>query len=191
MPPDFGQERVSETSETSRGTAERRPQGTFSLHIGANLKIPGVENLARVTPVAKTEQIKAREMGSDPFAGLPLHALAEYLGERMMPALEAVKEEQKKQKREAKLHGQEVQVAVPYVPPLLPVTRWASNDAQFRSTLVVEDGARQKARLSWYHPDDTMVPRDWFSRGLLEDLRYFNPFGLGEVVGKTNKSVSE
>ena len=24
-----------------------------------------------------------------------------------------------------------------------------------------------------------MVPRDWFSRGLLEDLKYFNPFGVG------------
>ena len=29
-----------------------------------------------------------------------------------------------------------------------------------------------------------MVPRDWFSRGLLEDLKYFNPFGLGDMVSK-------
>lgn len=30
-----------------------------------------------------------------------------------------------------------------------------------------------------YHPDDTMVPRDWFSKGLLEDIKYYAPFGLG------------
>ncbi len=161
-------------------SAARRPQRSFSLHIGANLKIPGVENLTRVAPVSETQPVQP---AADPFAGLPLHALAEYLGDRMMPALEAVKEEQKKQMREARLQGKEVQMAIPYVPPLLPVTRWASKDAQFRSTLVVEDESRQKARLSWYHPDDTMVPRDWFSLGLLEDLRYFNPFGLGDVVG--------
>lgn len=160
---------------------ETTPRRSFSLHIGASLKIPGVENLTRVAPLSKSQPLEAH---ADPFAGLPLHAFAEYLGERMMPALEAVKEEQKKQVREAQLQGKEVHVVIPYVPPLLPVTRWASNDAQFRSTLVVEDGARQKARLSWYHPDDTMVPRDWFSRGLLEDLKYFNPFGLGDMVSK-------
>ena len=115
----------------------------------------------------------------------PLHALAEYLGDRVMPALEAAKEEQKKMKREAKLAGREVPLPeLPYIPPLLPVTRWASNDPQFRSTLVVEEGAQKKARLSWYHPDDTMVPREWFSRGLLDDLRYFNPFGLGSWMAK-------
>lgn len=29
-----------------------------------------------------------------------------------------------------------------------------------------------------YHPDDTMVPRDWWSGGLLADLKYYSPFGL-------------
>ena len=144
-----------------------------------------------MAPVSKSQPVEVPADQSDPFAGLPLHALAEYLGDRMMPALEAVKEEQKKQMREARLQGKEVHMAIPYVPPLLPVTRWASNDAQFRSTMVVEDGSKQKARLSWYHPDDTMVPRDWFSRGLLEDLKYFNPFGLGDMVsGKPGGPVA-
>jgi len=155
----------------------------FKLHIGANLSIPGVENLTRVAvDSGEEEQLDARrqgEGGGDPFHGLPLYQLAEYLGERVMPALEAVKEEQLKQKREAQLAGeQQVGVTIPYIPPLLPVTRWASQDAQFRSTLVVDDGEQKKARLSWYHPDDTMVPRDWFSKGLVEDLKYYSPFGL-------------
>lgn len=126
---------------------------------------------------------KAAAPAADPFAGLPLYALAEYLGDRVMPALEAAKEEQKKMKREAKLTGREETLPeIPYIPPMLPVTRWASNEAQFRSTLVVEDGARQKARLSWYHPDDTMVPREWFSRGLLEDLKCVGFPGLASFV---------
>ena len=154
----------------------------FKLHIGANLSIPGVENLTRVAPNSGTEEqlntSRQEEGGGDPFHGLPLYQLAEYLGERVMPALEAVKEEQLKQKREARLAGEQVGVTVPYIPPLLPVTRWASQDAQFRSTLVVDDGEQKRARLSWYHPDDTMVPRDWFSKGLVEDLKYYSPFGL-------------
>ena len=163
----------------------RTPASSFKLHIGANLTIPGMNNLSKVeaAPVSEPSSSKAE----DPFAGLPLHALAEYLGDRIMPALEAVKEEQKKQMRDAKHMGREVDVTIPYIPPLLPVTRWASTDEHFRSTLVVDEGARQKARLSWYHPDDTMVPRDWFTRGLLEDLRYFNPFGLSSWVGDGTK----
>ena len=150
------------------------------------MRLPGVENLTRVPPAPKdTQALQEAAAASDPFAGLPLHALAEYLGDRVMPALEAAKEEQKKMKQEAKLAGREVPLPeLPYIPPLLPVTRWASNDPQFRSTLVVEEGAQKKARLSWYHPDDTMVPREWFSRGLLDDLRYFNPFGLGSWMAK-------
>ena len=53
----------------------------------------------------------------------------------------------------------------------------AANNASIRDTFVAEDPKiRKKARLSWYHPDDTMVPRDWFKGGLLEDLKYYSPF---------------
>lgn len=119
----------------------------------------------------------------DPFYGLPFYALAEYLGERAMPALEAAKKEQINQKRQARMDGSTMEVKAPYIPPLLPVTRWASQDERFRSTLVVDDASPKKARMSWYHPEDTMVPRDWFSRGLLDDLKYYSPFGLFSSSG--------
>ncbi|KAK9787616.1 hypothetical protein WJX73_004904 [Symbiochloris irregularis] len=67
-------------------------------------------------------------------------------------------------------------LAVPVVPSFLPITRWVANSKRMRGTLVAQED-RQKARLSWYHPDDTMVPRDWFKGGLLADLKYYRPFG--------------
>ena len=53
----------------------------------------------------------------------------------------------------------------------------AANSEQFRETFIAEAPKdRKRARLSWYHPDDTMVPRDWFKGGLLADLAYYSPF---------------
>lgn len=67
--------------------------------------------------------------------------------------------------------------SVPAVPHLLPFTRWAANSQEFRETFIAEAPKdRKKARLSWYHPDDTMVPRDWFKGGLMADLAYYSPF---------------
>jgi hypothetical protein len=154
----------------------------FKLHIGADLMIPGMKNLSRQASIA---QKRASESDSDAKSGgLPLQSLAEYLGEKAMPALDAVREEQQRHIRDAKVSRRHIEPSVPYIPPMLPVTRWASKDAQFRATLVVDDDASRKARLSWYHPDDTMVPRDWFSRGLLEDMKYYNPFGWFSVDTK-------
>ncbi|KAI8112485.1 hypothetical protein M9434_003808 [Picochlorum sp. BPE23] len=135
----------------------------MNIHLGATLSIPGVENLSRVGTTSSTSLAPK----DDPFQGLPFHDLAEYLGEQVMPALEHAKKDQIRQQREAKMAIQNAQVAVPHVPHILPFTRWASTDENFRSTLVVDDDKAQKARLSWYHPDDTMVPRDWFSKGAM------------------------
>jgi len=135
--------------------------------------------------VPKRETV-AEIKAQDPFEGLPLYGLAEYLGDRVMPVLEAAKKEQMNQQRQTALHVQSAEVVTPYIPALLPVTRWASQDEQFRSTLVVDDASPRKARLSWYHPDDTMVPRDWFSMGLLEDLKYYSPFGWFASSKETN-----
>jgi len=55
--------------------------------------------------------------------------------------------------------------------------RRAANSLRFRQTFIAEPPKdRKKARLSWYHPDDTMVPRDWFRGGLMADLAYYSPF---------------
>ncbi|KAL3137270.1 hypothetical protein ABBQ32_006816 [Trebouxia sp. C0010 RCD-2024] len=152
---------------------------SFNLHIGADLKIPTVDK--RKTHVVEVQpQLSAAERAaaSDPFAGLPLKAWADSLGERVAPAFQAVQEEQRRSNlAAAKLSRQNQPLAVPQVPHLFPITRWAAQNETVQKTLVAEDSKkRQKARLSWYHPDDTMVPRGWWKMGLLEDLKYYRPF---------------
>jgi hypothetical protein len=104
----------------------------------------------------------------DPFEGVPLRAWAEKLGEKVMPAYEAVKAEETRRKAERALlakSGKEpsplAAVAPLSVPSVFPLTRWAASSPAVRSTLVAADDPKErpKARLSWYHPDDTMVPR--------------------------------
>ena len=96
-----------------------------------------------------------------------------------MPSIEAAREEQRRAKIEGRLALESTQPLVPHVPHVLPFTRWAAQSQQLRSTFVAEDPSkRKKARLSWYHPDDTMVPRGWWEGGLLADLKYYNPFNL-------------
>lgn len=66
--------------------------------------------------------------------------------------------------------------SIPF-PHFLPFTRWAAASPAVRATLVAPAPAdRPKARLSWYHPDDGMVPRGWWRAGLLADLAYYKPF---------------
>ena len=70
---------------------------SFNLHIGADLKIPTVDK--RKTHVVEVQpQLSATERAaaSDPFAGLPLKAWADRLGERVAPAFQAVQEEQRR-----------------------------------------------------------------------------------------------
>jgi hypothetical protein len=164
---------VAKETPKSSPVVGQKATPSFTFHMGSNLRISGVENLSRLPKADLGPKSKAH----DPFQGLPLYGLAEYLGDRVMPVLETAKKEQMNHQRQAKLHGESAEVVIPYIPALLPVTRWASQDAQFRSTLVVDESSPQKARLSWYHPEDTMVPREWFSKGLLEDLKYYSPFG--------------
>lgn len=145
---------------------------SFPFHLGANINVPTSE--ARYQPEAEIMPVEAPKK-DNPFAGLPLQAWAERLGERIMPAYELIKEEQKKAKLAAKPAVQSPPTVS--VPHLLPITRWAASSASIRDTLIAEDPkTRKKARMSWYHPDDTMVPRDWFKGGLLADLKYYSPF---------------
>ena len=81
-----------------------------------------------------------------------------------MPAYEAVKAEEARRKAEAVANGNPSAplVASPLsVPSVFPLTRWAASSPAVRSTLVAAENPKErpKARLSWYHPDDTMVPR--------------------------------
>jgi len=161
-------------------TPSVRPRKAFSLHIGADLKLPtpDVRRHSRFEPAPlETSPAKA---ASDPFEGLPFRALAERMGASMSPVVQAVREDARaKRLREAGiLDGQLPSVPEPpSVPHFLPITRWISQSPTMKSTFVSEKSEQPKARLSWYHPDDTMVPRGWWKTGLLDDLKYYKPFG--------------
>ena len=92
---------------------------SFPFHLGANINIPTSEARYKV----EAEPLQAEAPRKDnPFAGLPLQAWAERLGERIMPAYELIKEEQKGAKLAAK---PAMQAPATYsVPHLLPITRW-------------------------------------------------------------------
>lgn len=65
----------------------------------------------------------------DPFEGLPLKAWAEALGERVMPAYELIKEEQRRAKQTARAvaktaAAQVQEIEVPAIAHILPFTRW-------------------------------------------------------------------
>jgi hypothetical protein len=150
---------------------------SFKLHIGGDITLP-TRFQAPSPPSASTAaaaSMSANEVAAaaaaesprlhDPFEGVPLRAWAERLGERVMPAYEAVKAEEARRKAEMLANGGSGQAplaASPLsVPSVFPLTRWAASSPAVRSTLVAAENPKErpKARLSWYHPDDTMVPR--------------------------------
>lgn len=154
-------------------------QKAYKLHIGADFFLPTKTN--KPAPVAAPAEKSSLR---DPFDGLPLKAWAERLGERVMPAYELIKEEQKQAKLAAAAAAKSAtavvkDLPVPSIPHILPFTRWAAQSKTIQSTFIAAEDPKQrpKARLSWYHPDDTMVPRDWWKGGLLADLKYYKPFG--------------
>eukprot|EP00227_Mantoniella_beaufortii_P007660 CAMPEP_0197592286 /NCGR_PEP_ID=MMETSP1326-20131121/15011_1 /TAXON_ID=1155430 /ORGANISM="Genus nov. species nov., Strain RCC2288" /LENGTH=227 /DNA_ID=CAMNT_0043157971 /DNA_START=123 /DNA_END=806 /DNA_ORIENTATION=- len=66
------------------------------------------------------------------------------------------------------------QVYAPYLPPCLPVTRWARDNDFLRSVLIVDDYKRLKPRLTWYDPcEKCWVPDDWFTDGVVGDMKYY------------------
>ena len=99
---------------------------SFNLHIGADLKIPTVDK--RNTHVVEVQpQLSATERAaaSDPFAGLPMKAWADRLGERVAPAFQAVQDEQRRSNlAAAKTNRLNQPLAVPQVPHLFPISRW-------------------------------------------------------------------
>ena len=102
---------------------------TFSLHIGGVLKVPTVDK--RKTHVAEVQpklSATERAAASDPFAGLPLRAWADKLGERVAPAFQAIQEEQRKANlAAAKLKRLDQPLSVSNVPHVFPITRWCDS----------------------------------------------------------------
>jgi hypothetical protein len=102
----------------------------------------------------------------------PFQTFAARMGEGLGPLLESIRESEMSNQacRQAKSN----ELYVPSIPHLLPVARWARNNAMVRDVLVYDDAAVEvKPRLSWYHPDDRMVPRNWFQEGLAADFAHY------------------
>lgn len=155
-----------------------------SLYIGANLPLMNSKgNTSEIEQKEKDQQqpsssgsrVQGGSAREGVMEGMPFKRLAEYLGETMWPVLQEVKLDDKKRRVEARNKNAAV-FEPPSIPHFLPVTKWMAKSQAVRETLVVDEGNKRKARLSWYHPDDTMVPRDWFRGGLWEDLKYYRPF---------------
>ena len=66
------------------------PPQTFSLHIGADLKLPTPNARRHSSYEVAPAAVPAAAAASDPFAGLPFRAMAERLGAAMSPVVQAV-----------------------------------------------------------------------------------------------------
>jgi hypothetical protein len=117
----------------------------------------------------------------------PFKKFASRMGEGLLdPLLDAIKDSElsNKYSKQAKT----TEVYVPEIPHLLPVARWARDNAVLRDVLVHDETVEVKPRLSWYHPDDRMVPRGWFQEGLAADFAYYykDTFELVDAPPITN-----
>lgn len=144
-----------------------------TMYVGAELPMVLVKPGSKTHAEELMESSNTKKPFKDPFEGMPFRMIADYLGDRLFPNVEEIRVEESKKKKTS----QATQVfEAPAIPHVLPITRWASKSENFRKTLVVDETTTMKPRLSWYHPDDTLVPRDWFKKGLLEDIKYYKPF---------------
>lgn len=149
------------------------------MHVGADLDIFTRDAAWYPQPEAVPER------SADPFAELPLRNLAERLGEHFQPVAKAIQEEHERGRGAARKQFA-AQAAGPddiRIPSLLPITKWydilcvcgflvwvfcpfftrsqcrTAENATIRNTLIADDPkTRKRARLSWYHPEDTVRP---------------------------------
>lgn len=126
---------------------------------------------------ASTALNKAFEM--DP----PFQKAAGRLSDAVNPIIAQLSKEKKD---ESKLKSKDVPLFVPAIPHLLPVARWVRDNETWRQILIHDDETPPPVpRLSWYHPEDTFIPRGWFKDGLVGDWNYyFGPLGLEVNFGE-------
>eukprot|EP00873_Tetraselmis_striata_P004629 jgi/Tetstr1/424893/TSEL_015388.t1 len=144
---------------------------SFSLHLGADIRLPCKQPSQEYTPQPLAAQ--PAEPSSHPFDGVPLAEFAERLGGRIAPVYHEFKKMEKEAERETEQLAHETEPWELSVPHFLPFTKMATQSPEFRKTFVFDANDRKTARLSWYHPDDTMVPRDWLQGGLVADFKYY------------------
>lgn len=114
---------------------------------------------------------------NDAFAiEAPFASIATRVGDLAEPLMEALLEA----KRNGRPDPKDIPLYMPDVPLFCPVSRWASNSEVLRQVLVVDaEKEPLKPRMSWYHPDDRMIPRGWFNEGIVADMHYY----FGDVKG--------
>ena len=79
------------------------------------------------------------------------------------------RKQQQQQLTQFKSFSEKVNVVTKY----LPCTNYINRNEAIRKVFVVEEEEERKARFSWYHPGDTMVPRNWLKDGLLADISFY------------------
>merc|ERR1711977_645768 len=132
----------------------------------------------------RNQRQTTKQRSTDPFEGVPFRGLAEYLGGSYMQAMEASKEHSKgniqqmqTNKSSSSSSDGQVPEGLPAVATHLPFTSAFAKPKAFKSTFVVDDDkSKRRTRLSWYNPNDGMVPRNWFRDGLVADLHWYKPF---------------
>merc|ERR1712144_98289 len=142
------------------------------------------KSAAEESALRNQRQTTKQRRSTDPFEGVPFRGLAEYLGGSYMQAMEASKEHSKGNKQQMQTNKSsssssdgQVPEGLPAVATLLPFTSAFAKTKAFKSTFVVDDDkSKRRTRLSWYNPNDGMVPRNWFRDGLVADLHWYKPF---------------
>lgn len=61
----------------------------------------------------------------------------------------------------------------PYIPFFCPLTKKIRDNEKIRDMLIYDGSNQIQPRLSWYSPNDEMIPSDWFEEGIKADLNYY------------------
>ena len=62
---------------------------------------------------------------------------------------------------------------IPQVPFFCPLTKKIRDNDYVREVLIHDENKQIKPRLTWYDPNDEMIPTDWFMDGIYADLDYY------------------
>lgn len=121
------------------------------MHVGASINIPCLNNRDLPRPDYGQSQAAAAAAAADPFEGLPFRAMADRLGEAVMPTMQAAREAERAGRRAQRAAIEQGEVVImPTVPHVLPFTRWAASSTKFQSTFIADPPKeRKRARLSW------------------------------------------
>jgi len=141
--------------------------GTFTHR--ANRKPVADSSEARAS--VKTAQLEEEE------AYVPFRKWASWAAESVRQVQAEVDETRPTRiaERLRNLHVPRTPFEAPKVPHLLPVTHAMSRSKALQEWFIVDDASKQrKTRLSWYDPTArSIVPSNWFSEGLVGDLRHY------------------